>query len=116
MFRQHIKLTRVRIVQGRLPEYRHTKFHWISNRLLDRRLFSQTNKARTLQEGDDFLRLPEDREFEEERYSGYEPHRYYPVHLGQTFASRYRVVAKLGYGTTSTVWLARDLELSFIRP
>ncbi|KAI4746335.1 protein kinase [Aureobasidium sp. EXF-12298] len=109
MFRQHIKLIRARIVQG--PEYRYTKSRWISKRPLDRRLFSDTNKARTLQD-DDFPRLPEERKFEEERYSDYEPHRYYPVHLGQTFASRHRVVTKLGYGTTSTVWLARDLELS----
>lgn len=63
----------------------------------------------------EFPRLPEDQKFEEEKYADYKPHRYYPVHLGQTLASRYRIVAKLGYGTSSTVWLVRDLELSFIQ-
>lgn len=58
--------------------------------------------------------LPHDQKFEEERYPNYKAHQYYPVQLGQTFASRYRVIAKLGYGTTSTVWLSRDLKLSCI--
>jgi hypothetical protein len=58
--------------------------------------------------------LPHDQKFEEERYPNYKAHQYYPVQLGQTFASRYRVMAKLGYGTASTVWLSRDLKLSCI--
>lgn len=58
--------------------------------------------------------LPYDQKFEEERYLKYKAHQYYPVQLGQTFASRYRVIAKLGYGTASTVWLSRDLKLSCI--
>lgn len=36
--------------------------------------------------------------------------RYYPVRIGDLFASRYQVVGKLGFGATSTVWLARDLS------
>ncbi|KAM0666464.1 hypothetical protein ACQRIU_004319 [Beauveria bassiana] len=35
--------------------------------------------------------------------------RYYPVQIGQVFADRYQVVGKLGFGATSTVWLAHDL-------
>ncbi|THY58805.1 protein kinase [Aureobasidium pullulans] len=46
--------------------------------------------------------LPYDHKFEEERYPNYKAHQYYPVQLGQTFASSYRVIAKLGYGTAST--------------
>lgn len=53
--------------------------------------------------------LPHDQEFEEERYPNYKGHQYYHVQLGQTFASRYRVIAKLGYGTASTVWLSLHL-------
>jgi hypothetical protein len=34
--------------------------------------------------------------------------RYYPVKLGDLYNQRYRVIAKLGFGQTSTVWLARD--------
>lgn len=58
--------------------------------------------------------LPHGQKFEEERYPNYKAHQYYPVQLEQTFASRYRVIAKLGYGTASTVWLSRDLKLSCI--
>jgi serine/threonine-protein kinase SRPK3 len=33
----------------------------------------------------------------------------HPVHLGEEVANgRYRIVHKLGYGTSSTIWLARD--------
>ncbi|KAH0578358.1 hypothetical protein H2248_003972 [Termitomyces sp. 'cryptogamus'] len=46
---------------------------------------------------------------EEEDLSGYQAEWYYPVRIGEVFASRYQVVVKLGYGVTSTVWLARDL-------
>ncbi|KAJ5405013.1 protein kinase [Penicillium sp. CMV-2018d] len=33
---------------------------------------------------------------------------YYPVKIGQVFKDRYRIIAKLGYGAYSTVWLAWD--------
>ena len=33
---------------------------------------------------------------------------YHPIHLGEVFAHRYRVLCKLGNGVFSTVWLARD--------
>jgi serine/threonine protein kinase len=34
---------------------------------------------------------------------------YYPVQIGDQFcSSRYHIVHKLGYGTSSTTWLARD--------
>jgi len=35
---------------------------------------------------------------------------YHPVHLGDIYCKRYRVINKLGFGTYSTVWLARDLQ------
>lgn len=57
-----------------------------------------------------FARLPEHERFEEERYTGYKAQKFLPVGLGQTLNLRYHVVAKLGYGTASTVWLCRDLE------
>lgn len=49
-------------------------------------------------------------EIEEETLHGYVAERYYPVHLGQVFNSRYQVVTKLGFGATSTIWLCRDLK------
>ncbi|CAK7231227.1 hypothetical protein SEUCBS140593_007854 [Sporothrix eucalyptigena] len=46
---------------------------------------------------------------EEENLPRYERTEYYPMHIGDIVGGHYQVVGKLGYGTTSTVWLARDL-------
>lgn len=48
-------------------------------------------------------------EIEEETLSTYQPERYYPVQQGEVLNGRYQVLAKLGYGVTSTVWFGRDL-------
>jgi len=40
----------------------------------------------------------------------YRPGGYHPVHLGDVYCERYKVINKLGYGSYSTVWLARDLK------
>ncbi|KAG7114910.1 SRSF protein kinase 3 like [Verticillium longisporum] len=47
---------------------------------------------------------------EEERLPFYKPENYYPMRIGQVIQDRYQIVAKLGYGTSSTVWLSRDLR------
>jgi hypothetical protein len=47
---------------------------------------------------------------DEERFEGFKTGRYYPVNIGDIFASKYQVIGKLGFGATSTVWLARDLR------
>lgn len=47
---------------------------------------------------------------EEEKLPFYHREDYYPMRIGQVLRDRYQVVAKLGYGTSSTVWLCRDLE------
>ena len=46
----------------------------------------------------------------------YRPGGHHPVHLGDLFSQRYKVLRKLGYGAYSTVWLARDLSYVFIIP
>ncbi|KAK8116055.1 CMGC/SRPK protein kinase [Apiospora sp. TS-2023a] len=56
-----------------------------------------------------FIRIPLDQKVEEEKLPDYLPARYYPVRIGEVFVDRYQVVGKLGFGATSTVWLARDL-------
>ncbi|KAE8312104.1 kinase-like domain-containing protein [Aspergillus transmontanensis] len=43
-----------------------------------------------------------------ERMEYYEPGGYHPVKIGDCFHNRYRVMYKLGHGTYSTIWLARD--------
>ncbi|PSS16520.1 hypothetical protein M430DRAFT_103665 [Amorphotheca resinae ATCC 22711] len=47
---------------------------------------------------------------EEERLPFYCRDEYYPMRIGAVIKDRYQVVAKLGYGTSSTVWLCRDLR------
>lgn len=51
---------------------------------------------------------------EEETLPFYHQKHYYPVKIGQVFNSRYRVIAKLGYGAYSTVWLAWDERFGFL--
>jgi hypothetical protein len=43
----------------------------------------------------------------------YHPDRFYPPQLGQVLHERYQIATKLGYGSSSTVWLARDLHRLF---
>lgn len=47
---------------------------------------------------------------EEETLPTYHAEKYYPVHIGEVLNNQYQVLAKLGYGVTSTVWLCRDLR------
>lgn len=47
---------------------------------------------------------------EEEHIPGYDPKQFYPVNPGDFFHNRYEVLAKVGWGTSSTVWLARDTQ------
>jgi len=42
----------------------------------------------------------------EEDVSAYGPGRFLPVQVGATYGGKYKVVRKIGYGRTSTVWLA----------
>lgn len=48
---------------------------------------------------------------EEESIPNYKARRYYPVKFGEVFNDRYRVVGKLGYGSSSTVWLCQDPDV-----
>ncbi|PSS25265.1 hypothetical protein M430DRAFT_47747 [Amorphotheca resinae ATCC 22711] len=45
--------------------------------------------------------------FEEEREVGFE--KFYPVTLGEVINEKYKVVAKLGFGSASTIWCCRNL-------
>ena len=58
----------------------------------------------------DFVRLPADQKIEEETIPGYVASRYYPVRIGEVLNEKYQVVGKLGYGASSTAWLARDMR------
>lgn len=47
---------------------------------------------------------------EEEMLPTYKPEKYYPARIGQVLEERYQIVGKVGYGGSSTVWLARDFQ------
>ncbi|KAJ3718143.1 kinase-like domain-containing protein [Lentinula raphanica] len=47
---------------------------------------------------------------EEENWTWYTPYYFYPVSIGDVLHSKYQVLFKFGYGTTSTIWLCRDLH------
>src|SRR5436305_15225231 len=47
---------------------------------------------------------------EEECTPGYNPKHFYPMRLYEVLNGRYQITTKLGWGTSSTVWLAKDLH------
>lgn len=53
--------------------------------------------------------VPDDVQLEEERCPTFQDGDYYPVEIGDVLVGRYQVLGKLGYGISSTVWLASDL-------
>lgn len=52
---------------------------------------------------------------DEARFEHSKKGQYYPANIGYVLSTKYRIIGKLGFGTTSTVWLARDLEVGKIR-
>ncbi|KAL4881928.1 kinase domain-containing protein [Aspergillus karnatakaensis] len=54
---------------------------------------------------------------EEERTPYYKPQHFYPARLYEILNNRYQIATKIGWGTSSTVWLARDLhQWRWLRP
>ncbi|KAG6018178.1 hypothetical protein E4U43_007261 [Claviceps pusilla] len=54
--------------------------------------------------------IDDDFQLDEESFPGYSPGIFYPVQLGHIYNGRYQAVTKLGFGSCSTIWLARDLQ------
>jgi hypothetical protein len=57
-----------------------------------------------------FDSIDENINVEKEEIPDYLVSRFYPVHLGQVFQDCYQAVTKLGFGSSSTIRLARDLR------
>ncbi|PYI27291.1 kinase-like protein [Aspergillus indologenus CBS 114.80] len=57
-----------------------------------------------------FIRIPEWHKIEEENLPDYTASQYYPTRIGEVIKERYQIIGKLGFGSTSTVWLARDMD------
>ncbi|PYH47134.1 protein kinase [Aspergillus saccharolyticus JOP 1030-1] len=51
-----------------------------------------------------------DNPIQEDGYSGYRSKDYYPAKPGEILGGRYQLITKLNWGTTSTVWMARDVR------
>lgn len=52
--------------------------------------------------------LAADVPIEEETMPGYDERRFYPANPGDLLHRRYKIVTKLGWGSSSTVWLGKD--------
>ncbi|KAH6660481.1 kinase-like domain-containing protein [Truncatella angustata] len=57
-----------------------------------------------------FVQLPLDANLEEETNPGYRQDTWYNVRIGEIIKDRYQLCTKIGWGDTSTVWLANDLR------
>lgn len=53
--------------------------------------------------------VPVDVPIDEEIIPGYDPKHFYHPNPGDILHHRYKLKAKIGWGTSSTVWLAQDL-------
>ena len=54
--------------------------------------------------------LPPEIPVDEEISPAYDSKHFYPAQPGEVLADRYQPLVKVGWGGSSTVWLARDLQ------
>ncbi|KAL4936032.1 hypothetical protein BDV06DRAFT_233764 [Aspergillus oleicola] len=57
-----------------------------------------------------YLHKPDWHKIEEETLQDYVPSHYHPTRMGEVIKEPYQVISKLGFGSTSTAWLARNLS------
>lgn len=54
--------------------------------------------------------LPPEPPVDEEMVPGYKVEHYYPTHPGEVLEDMYQLNAKIGWGSSATVWLAHDIQ------
>jgi serine/threonine-protein kinase SRPK3 len=52
--------------------------------------------------------LSSEEKIEEETNPKFNPNAFYYANIGETLDRRYKLLGKLGFGMTATVWLAKD--------
>ena len=53
---------------------------------------------------------------DEEICPGYDSKRFYPARPGEVLDHRYQILVKVGWGSSSTVWFARDMRGYMVFP
>ena len=100
----------------------HTKFHLLSYAMprhsllkvpswhLAKRLVKEPGVQLFRFSSSNFKALPTNQIIEGEAHDAITKGTYYPVQIGDVFESNYQIVARLGYGLSSTVSLAKDFR------
>ncbi|KAI2695856.1 hypothetical protein CBS147332_9241 [Penicillium roqueforti] len=79
------------------------------NQLAKRTIFSLARKPIWHLPSRSALPIPQHEAVDEEMCPGYSPNHFYSANPGDILASHYQLLVKIGWGTRSTVWLARDI-------
>lgn len=82
----------------------------LGSRVTKRTFISLRTKPLHLPPTDPTFAIPSHAVVDEERWPNYKPKDYYTARPGETLANNYQLLAKVGWGTSSTVWLARDIR------
>lgn len=82
----------------------------LTSRVTKRTFISLRTKPLHLPPTDPTFAIPSHAVVDEERCPNYTPQDYYTAKPGETLAGNYQLLAKIGWGTSSTVWLARDIR------
>ncbi|CAI7631859.1 unnamed protein product [Penicillium palitans] len=82
----------------------------LTSRVTKRTFLSLRTKPLHLPPTDPTFAIPSHAVIDEERCPSYTPQDYYTARPGETLGNNYQLLAKIGWGTSSTVWLARDIR------
>lgn len=82
----------------------------LTSRVAKRTFISLRTKHLHLPPTDPTFAIPSHAVVDEERYPNYTPKDYYPARPGETLGNNYQLLAKIGWGASSTVWLARNIR------
>ncbi|KAI2706405.1 hypothetical protein DTO012A7_5177 [Penicillium roqueforti] len=80
-----------------------------TSRVTKRAFISLRTKPLNLPPTGPTFAIPSHEVVDEERCPNYIPQHYYPARPGEILGNNYQLLAKIGWGTSSTVWLARDI-------